>query len=56
MAEIGLNRGSAVSARKWPKSRKRVLKVSDEIKSAVQAKGYYLRNLRATEERMIDVE
>ena len=44
------------SANKWRKSRKRVLKVSDEIKSAVQAQGYYLRNLRATKERMIAVE
>jgi hypothetical protein len=35
------------SAHKWLKSRKRVLKVSEEIKSAVQAQGYYLRNLRA---------
>nr|WP_249804653.1 hypothetical protein [Bradyrhizobium sp. 23] len=41
------------SAQNWRKSRKRVLKVSDEIKSAVQAQGYYLRSLRATKERMI---
>jgi hypothetical protein len=34
------------SAHKWRKSRKRVLKVSDEIKSAVQAQGYYLRSRR----------
>jgi hypothetical protein len=27
-----------------------------EIKSAVQAQGYYLRNLRATKEHMIEVE
>jgi hypothetical protein len=55
-----LSTGSAVpvlySAHKWRKSRKRVLKVSDEIKSAVQAQGYYLRNLRATKEHMIEVE
>jgi hypothetical protein len=38
----------AYSANRWSKSRKRVLKVSDEIKSAVQAQGYYLRNLPAT--------
>ncbi|WP_247973898.1 hypothetical protein [Bradyrhizobium sp. 195] len=42
-----LSTGSAVPvlypAHKWRKSRKRVLKVSDEIKSAVQARGYYLR-------------
>jgi hypothetical protein len=45
-----LTTGSAVpvlsSAHKWRKSRKRVLKVSDEIRSAVQEQGYYLRNLR----------
>ena len=38
---------------KWRKSRKRVLKVSDEIKSAVQRHGYYVRSLRATKERTI---
>lgn len=47
-----LSAGSAVpalhSAHKWRKRRKRILKVSGEIKSAVQAKGYYLRNLRVT--------
>jgi hypothetical protein len=40
-----LSTGSAVpllySAHKWRKSRARVLKVSDEIKAAVQAQGYY---------------
>ncbi|SPP93178.1 protein of unknown function [Bradyrhizobium vignae] len=41
------------SQNKWRKSRKRVLKVSDEIKSAVQRQGYYLRSLRITKERMI---
>ncbi|MDH2400159.1 hypothetical protein QCM77_09430 [Bradyrhizobium sp. SSUT18] len=55
-----LSTGSAVpmlcSAHKWRKSRKRVLKVSDEIKSAVQGQGYYVRSLRVTKERMIDVE
>jgi hypothetical protein len=55
-----LSTGSAIpvlySAHKWRKSRKRVLKVSDEIKSAVQARGYYLRSLRASKERMIEVE
>ncbi|MGY4463106.1 hypothetical protein [Bradyrhizobium sp. LB13.1] len=55
-----LSTGSGVpaiySAHKWRKSRKRVLKVSDEIRSAVQARGYYLRSLRATKERMIEVE
>jgi hypothetical protein len=52
-----LSTGSAVptlcSAHTWRKSRKRVLKVSNEIKSAVQAQGYYIRSLRATKERMI---
>lgn len=55
-----LSSGSPVpvlySAHKWRKSRKRVLKVSDEIKSAVQAQGYYVRSLRITKERMIDGE
>jgi hypothetical protein len=52
-----LSTGSAVpvlySAHKWRRSRKRVLKVSDAIKSAVQAEGYYLRNLRTIKNRMI---
>ncbi|MDH2341436.1 MULTISPECIES: hypothetical protein [unclassified Bradyrhizobium] len=54
-----LSTGSAVpvlSAHKWRKSRKRVLKVSDEIKSAVQAQGYYVRSLRVTKERMTEFE
>jgi len=55
-----LGTGSAVpvlySAHKWRKSRKRVHKVSDEIRSAVEAKGYYVRSLRATKERMIEVK
>ncbi|MGY4286435.1 hypothetical protein ACVWXO_005655 [Bradyrhizobium sp. LM2.7] len=55
-----LSSGSPVpvpySAHKWRKSRARVLKVSDEIKSAVQAQGYYLRSLRVTNERMTEVE
>ncbi|MET4295321.1 transketolase N-terminal domain/subunit [Bradyrhizobium sp. LB1.3] len=54
-----LSTGCAVpalySAHKWRKSRKRVLKVSDEIKSAVHARGYYLRSLRASKERTIEV-
>ncbi|MHC4044489.1 hypothetical protein RAD10_23035 [Bradyrhizobium sp. 23AC] len=52
-----LSAGSAIpivcSQNKWRKSRKRVLKVSSEIKSAVQRQGYYLRSLRMTKERMI---
>ena len=55
-----LSTGSAVpvlgSWNKWRKSRKRVLKVSDEIKTAVQAQGYYVRSLRVTKERMFEVE
>ena len=30
----------------WRKSKKRVVKVSEEIKSAIQAHGYYMRKLR----------
>lgn len=52
-----LSNGSAIpvicSQNKWRKSRKRILKVSDEIKSAVQRQGYYVRSLRVTKERMI---
>ena len=31
---------------KWRKSKKRVSKVSDEIRSALQRQGYYMRKLR----------
>ena len=31
---------------RWRKSKKKVLKVSDEMKSAVQTQGYYVRKLR----------
>lgn len=31
---------------RWRKSKKRVLKVSDEIKSAIRRQGYYVRKLR----------
>ena len=31
---------------KWRKSKKRVTKVSDEISSALQRQGYYMRKLR----------
>jgi len=31
---------------KWRKSKKRVIKVSDEISSALQRQGYYMRKLR----------
>jgi len=31
---------------KWRKSRKRVVKVSQEIRSAVEMQGYYMRKLR----------
>ncbi|WP_082908213.1 hypothetical protein [Bradyrhizobium neotropicale] len=52
-----LSKGSAIptlsSRHKWRKSRKRVLRVSDEIRSAVQRHGYYVRSLRVTKERTI---
>ena len=41
------------SPTKWPKSRKRVFQVSDEIKSAVERQGHYVRRLRDTKERTI---
>ncbi|MFL5329601.1 MAG: hypothetical protein ACJ8C4_11875 [Gemmataceae bacterium] len=51
-----LSNGSAMPVvchqNKWRK-RRRVLKVSDEIKSAVQRQGYYVRSLRVTKARMI---
>ncbi|WP_247973737.1 hypothetical protein [Bradyrhizobium sp. 195] len=47
-----LSTGSAIpvaySANKWRKSRKRILKVSDEIRSTVQRQGYYVRRLQVT--------
>ncbi|WP_407114727.1 hypothetical protein [Bradyrhizobium sp. LMG 9283] len=52
-----LSTGSAIpgpcSANKWRKSRKRILKVSDEIRSTVQRQGYYTRSLRFTKKRVI---
>ncbi|MGY4573391.1 hypothetical protein GPL21_41300 [Bradyrhizobium pachyrhizi] len=30
---------------KWRKSRKRIIKVSEEIRQAVQSQGYYIRKL-----------
>ncbi|WP_128919883.1 MULTISPECIES: hypothetical protein [Bradyrhizobium] len=52
-----LSKGSALptlsSRQKWRKSRKRVSKVSDEIRSAVQTQGYYVRSLRATKKGII---
>ena len=30
---------------KWRKSKKRVIKISDEIRSALQRQGYYMRKL-----------
>ncbi|WFU43059.1 hypothetical protein QA640_11745 [Bradyrhizobium sp. CB82] len=46
-----LSKGSAIptlsSRHKWRKSRRSVSKVSDEIRSAVQRQGYYVRSLRA---------
>ena len=49
-----LSTGSAIPVfcykKKWRKTRRRVRKVSDEIKSAVQRQGYYVRSLRAAKE------
>jgi hypothetical protein len=45
-----LSKGSPIpafgSSSKWRKSKKRVSKVSDEIKLAVERQGYYVRRLR----------
>ena len=37
---------SVAAQGKWRKSKKRVIKVSDEISSALQRQGYYMRKLR----------
>ncbi|WBL76038.1 hypothetical protein I3J27_23755 [Bradyrhizobium xenonodulans] len=42
---------AACSGKRWRKSRKRVRKASDEIKSAVQQHGYYIRKSRVAKER-----
>lgn len=34
------------SLAKWRKSKKRVAKVSEEIRSALQTQGYYMRKVR----------
>ncbi|MEH2571836.1 hypothetical protein V1272_001171 [Bradyrhizobium sp. AZCC 1708] len=31
---------------RWRKSKKRIVKVSEQIRSALQAQGYYMRKLR----------
>ena len=36
----------AIAAGGWRKSKKRVAKVSEEISSAIQTHGYYMRKLR----------
>ena len=45
-----ISKGTAIpvlaSRKKWRKSRQRVSKVSDEIRSTVQKQGYYLRSGR----------
>ncbi|WP_271593305.1 hypothetical protein [Bradyrhizobium sp. CCBAU 65884] len=47
-----LSTGSAIpgafSTNRWRKSRRRILKVSEEIRSTVQRQGYYVRSLRVT--------
>jgi hypothetical protein len=52
-----LSKGSAIpvlgSRNKWRKSRKRVFKVSAEIRSAVQSQGYYVRSLRVAAKGLI---
>lgn len=35
----------AATSGKWRKSKKRVVKVSDEIMSAIQTQGYYMRKM-----------
>lgn len=54
---VVLSTGSAIpgpySANTWRKSRRRILKVSDEIRSTVQRQGYYVRSLRVTKKGII---
>ncbi|MDN4982211.1 hypothetical protein QY049_03095 [Bradyrhizobium sp. WYCCWR 13022] len=49
---LGSHIPAVCSGKKWRKSRKRVLKVSGEIKSAVQQHGFYVRNSRVAKERI----
>ena len=55
-----LSKGSPIptfgSSSKWRKSKKRVSKVSDEIRSAVQRQGYYMRRLRDAKVRTKQVQ
>jgi len=46
---------AAYSGKRWRKSRRRILKVSDEIKSAVQREGYYVRSSRPTKELVSEI-
>jgi hypothetical protein len=36
----------AAAQGKWRKSKKRAIKISDEIRSALELQGYYMRKLR----------
>ncbi|OSI23839.1 hypothetical protein BST65_20705 [Bradyrhizobium canariense] len=55
-----LSTGSAIPVfchrKKWRRTRRRVRKVSNEIKTAVARQGYYVRSLRTAKEPMIEVE
>lgn len=52
-----LNTGAVIPAayasNKWRKSRKRIARVSDEIRSKVQTQGYYVRPLPIAKKRPI---
>jgi hypothetical protein len=54
--QLGSPIPAAYFGNRWRKSRRRILKVSDEIKSAVQRRGYYVRSLRSPKDRMIEGE
>ncbi|TFV71231.1 hypothetical protein E4K64_27865 [Bradyrhizobium frederickii] len=43
----------AFSTNRWRTSRKRILKVSEEIRSTVQRQGYYVRSLRVAKKGVI---
>nr|WP_091966152.1 hypothetical protein [Bradyrhizobium shewense] len=44
---------AAYSSNKWRKSRKRIVRVSDEIRSNVQTQGYYVRSRPIAKKRPV---
>jgi hypothetical protein len=46
VVEKGFPIPAAVALRRWRKSKKRIVKVSEEIRSAIQTHRYYMRKLK----------